>query len=95
MASLLKLIDLKKENIKTPEDLISYLFANKDKYPIEALSKSIAKLIAAKNLSVEGLKSQPSGLNKGNLLWILGIILGAGILGFIFFLWWRKRKKNK
>ena len=95
LASLLKSIDLKKENIKTPEELISYLFANKDKYPLEALTRSIAKLIAAKNLSVEGLKLQPSAAGRGNLIWILGIILGAGILGFIFFLWWRKRKKNK
>ena len=95
LASMLKSIDLKKENIKTPEELISYLFANKDKYPLEALSRSIAKLIAAKNLSVEGLKSQPSGAGQGKLLWILGIILGAGILGLLFFLWWRKRKNNK
>jgi hypothetical protein len=95
LASMLKSIDLKKENIKTPEELITYLFANKDKYPLEALSKSIAKLIAAKNLSVEGLKSQSSGAGRGNLLWILGIILGAGILGLIFFLLLRKRKKNK
>jgi len=94
LASLLKSIDLKKENIKTPEELISYLFANKDKYPLEALTRSIAKLIAAKNLSVEGLKLQPSAAGRGNLIWILGIILGAGILGLLIFLWWRKRKKN-
>jgi hypothetical protein len=95
LASMLKSIDLKKENIKTPEELISYLFANKDKYPLESLLKSIAKLITAKNLSVEGLKSQPSGAGHGNLIWILGIILGGGILGLILFLWWRKRKKDK
>jgi hypothetical protein len=94
LASLLKLIDLKKENITTPEELISYLFANKEKYPLEALSRSIAKLIAARNLSAEGLKSQPPAVGKGNLKWILVIVLGAGIAGLLFFLWWRRRKKN-
>jgi hypothetical protein len=94
-ASLLKSIDLKKENIKTPEDLISYLFANKDKYPLESVLKSIANLIAAKNISGENIKSQPTGTGQGNLLWILLVLLGAGIIGFLIMLWYRKKKKNK
>lgn len=94
-ASVLKSIDLKKENINTPEDLISYLFANKDKYPLENLSKSIANLIAAKNISMETAKSPAAGTGHGNLMWIIWVLLGAGIIGLFLILWWRKRKKNK
>jgi hypothetical protein len=93
-ASLLKSIDLKKENIKTPEDLISFLYTNKDKYPLEAVSKSLANLIAAKNISGENLKSQPTGTGHRNLLWLLWVLLGAGVIGFLILLWYRKRKKN-
>jgi len=39
LASALKSIDLRKEGIKTPEDLILYLFTHKEKYPEEAVSK--------------------------------------------------------
>ena len=90
-ATALRSIDLKKEGIKTPEDLISYLFANKEKFPEEAVSKSIANLISAKDISVDTIKSQLTTAKKGTL-WILWVLLGTGL--FIFFLVLWKRKKN-
>jgi formiminotetrahydrofolate cyclodeaminase len=93
-ASVLKSIDLKKEGIKTPEDLIMYLFKNKQKYPEEAVSKSIANLISAKNISADNLKSLFTAAKQG-YLWILWVLLGAGILGLFLILWRRKRNQKK
>jgi hypothetical protein len=93
-ASVLKSIDLKKEGIKTPEDLIMYLFKNKQKYPEEAVSKSIANLISAKNISADNIKSHFTAGKQG-YLWILWVLLGAGILGLFLILWRRKRNQKK
>ena len=90
-AITLKSIDLKKEGIKTPEDLITYLFTNKEKYPEEAVFKSISNLICAKDISADIIKSHFAPSRKGNL-WILWILLGAGLFIFFFILW--KKKKN-
>ncbi len=92
--SALKSIDLKKEGIKTPEDLIMYLFKNKEKYPEEAVSKSIANLISAKDISADNIKSHFAPAGKG-YLWILWILLGAGILGLFLILWRKKRNQKK
>jgi hypothetical protein len=92
LTSSLKSIDLGKENIKTPEDLVTYLLTNKEKYPEEAVMKSLANLIAAKDISADIIKSHFT-LSKKGYLWILWILIGAGILGFFFILW--RRKKNK
>jgi hypothetical protein len=93
-ASALKSIDLKKEGIKTPEDLLIYLFKNKDKYPEEAVSKSIANLISAKNISAEKIKSH-FGTPGISYLWILWVLLAVGILGLFLILWRRKRNQKK
>jgi hypothetical protein len=93
-ASALKSIDLKKEHIKTPEDLIMYLFANKEKYPEEAVSKSIANLISAKDITAENIKSHFAPAKKGNL-WILWVLIGAGILSLFLVFWRRKRNQEK
>jgi WD40-like Beta Propeller Repeat/Tetratricopeptide repeat len=94
-ASVLKSIDLRKEKIKTPQDLILYLFANKDKYPVESVLKSIANLISAKNFTADNIKSQSTGTGHGNLMWILWVLLGTGIIGLFLIFWWRRKKKNK
>jgi hypothetical protein len=94
LASALKSIDLKKEGIKTPEDLLIYLFRNKDKYPEEAVSKSIASLISAKDISTENIKPNITPAGKGKL-WILWLLLGAGLLSVFLILWRRKRIQKK
>jgi hypothetical protein len=93
-ASALKSIDLKKEGIKTPEDLLMYLFRNKEKYPEEAVSKSIASLISAKDIAVEKIKSNIAPSGRGNL-WILFILLGVGLLALFLILWRRKRNQKE
>jgi hypothetical protein len=92
-ATLLKSIDLKKEGIKTPEDLISYLFANKEKFPEDDVSRSIANLISSKDLTAESVKSLLPAARKGNL-WILWVLLGGGLL-ILFFIVWKRKKNNK
>jgi|NGEPerStandDraft_6_1074524.scaffolds.fasta_scaffold23049_1 hypothetical protein len=93
LASALKSIDLRKEGIKTPEDLILYLLTHKEKYPEEAVSRSIANLIAAKDLSAAKNKAQTAPAWSG-YLWILWIVLGVGILS-LFIIFWRRRKNQK
>jgi hypothetical protein len=92
-ASVLKSIDLKKEGIKTPVDLITYLLKNKEKYPEADVTKSIANLISAKDISAENIKGHLVPPSKG-YLWILWVLLAAGILGF-FLILWRKRRNSK
>lgn len=90
--SSLKSIDLKKEKIKSPEDLISYLIMNEDLYPLEALSKAMANLISSEDIPEETIKSHFAPAEKTNL-WFLWIILGTGL--FLFFIILLRRKKKK
>ena len=55
LISSLKSLDLKKEKIKSPEDLLLYLITNKDKvkYPEESVFKAIANLIIAKDITAD------------------------------------------
>jgi len=92
LTSALRSIDLTKERISTPGDLLSYLFNNKDKYSEESVAKSVANLITSKETTGEITKSKsPSFAETG--LWILLIVIGAGILSLFLIL--RKRKKKK
>jgi hypothetical protein len=93
-ASLLKSTVLKKAGIKTPEDLIMYLLTNKDKYPEEAVIKSIANMIAANDISADNIKAHFKPAHT-SYLWILWVLLGAGILFLFLLLWRRKRNKKK
>ncbi|MGC1391289.1 MAG: nuclease [Bacteroidales bacterium] len=94
LATTLKSIDLKKEGIKTPQDLLIYLFANKGKYPEESVSNSIANLISAKDISADSIKSYIAHRGKNNL-WILWVLLGAGLTALILILWRRKRNQKE
>jgi LPXTG-motif cell wall-anchored protein len=93
--SALKAIDLKKEKIKNPEELLTYLITNKDKtkYPEDAVFKAIANLITIKDINADIINKQVSSTGSTNL-WILWIIIGSGLI-FIFFLFWKRRNKNK
>ena len=92
LRTALKALDLKKENIKSSNDLILFLMKNKDKYPEDAVSKSIAALITSKNLPADmpGSLSQSSGRNKFGVVWFL---IGIAFL-FILIAAVRRRKKN-
>ena len=93
LTSALKSIDLKKEGIKTPEELLSYLFNNKAKYSEASVNRSIANLISSKDISGEGVKTKYPGIWK-NYLWILWVVIGAGLISLFLILWKRKNKKN-
>jgi hypothetical protein len=93
LTSALKLIDLKKEGINTPEELLSYLFNNKAKYSEASVNISISNLISSKDIPGEGLKTKYSGI-WNNYLWILWVVVGAGLISLFLILWKRKNKKN-
>jgi hypothetical protein len=90
----LKALDLKKENIKSPAELLLFLLNNSDKvkYPEDLIYKAIANLIIDKDIPVETIKNQQIPESK-NMLWLLWLLIGAG-LGFLFFIMWRRRKKE-
>jgi hypothetical protein len=89
----IKSIDLNKEKLKSPKDLLVYLITSKDqlKYPEDSVFKSIANLIASQNIPAGTIKSQQEK-NEGNCLWILWVIIGASIA--LFFIIYTRRKKK-
>jgi hypothetical protein len=90
----LKSVDLKKARIKTAADLLKHLFNNNKKYPQESVTSSVADLIIAKNILPEDNKpTGPSG--NGNNMWILWLLIVAGILSLFYILWRRKERKNE
>ena len=95
LLSSLKSLDLKKEKIKSPEDLLFYLLTNKDKvkFPEEALYKAIANLITSKNIPSDTIAAYQKTGTKSRL-WILWLLLGTGFC-FILFIFRNRRKNNK
>ena len=91
LKSALKAIDLKKEKIKSPNDLILFLMNHKDRYPEEAVSRSLADLIASKNIPANIL-SQPVSA-KGHNGWFLWFTVGLSFLLIIIVIM-KRRKKN-
>jgi hypothetical protein len=88
----LKSIDLKKEKIKLPGDLIKLIIANsrKDLYPEGQFFNSEAELIVSRNIPSEDITARLTE-EKGKL-WILWIVGGLGLI--FFFIFGRRRKKK-
>jgi tetratricopeptide (TPR) repeat protein len=96
LISSLKSMDLKKADIKSPDELVLLLITSSDKikYPEETVFKSIANLIVSKNIPAETIKAHVPP-QPGNMLWILLIIIGAGIIFFFIIFRRRRNKGNK
>lgn len=90
LTSALKSLNLRKEKIKTPKDLISFLLSNKDKekYPEKLVSNSIADLILAKDNSVKNVIKV-----KNHKLWIIWILIPVCII--LYYIIFSKRKSKK
>jgi hypothetical protein len=94
LLSALKSIDLKKEKIKTPRDLLLFLITNKDKlkYPEDQVYKAVANIIVSKDLSGDlNMNTKTVGRNISWLLWILL----SGVLVFVLFIFLKKRKEKE
>jgi len=94
LRSWLNSINLKKEKIKTPADLIRFILRNikEGNIPGEAFFKAMADLIASQNIPSETIRSQvpPPDEHK---YWFWWIIIGGGLI--IFIILYRRRKKEK
>jgi hypothetical protein len=95
LLSALKGLDLKKEKISTPAELLLFLLNNEDKvkYPEDLIYKAIADMITEKDIPLESLRTQVKPAGKG-IHWLVWLLLGTGIV-FIFFIIWKRRKKEK
>ena len=91
LSSALKSIDLKKEKIKSSNDLILFLIKNKGKYPEDAVYKSIAALITAKDIPADIIKSLsvPAKNHKPGVIWFL-----VGLTFIFILIAVVRRKKN-
>jgi hypothetical protein len=94
LKTALQSIDLKKEKINTPEELLSYLFSNKDKYPEENLIRAIINLISSKDITEGSLKSKIAPGGK-NFMWIIWVVIGAGLLVLLLLLLKKKKDTKK
>ena len=96
LMTTLKLLDLKKENIVSPENLILYLITNnnKIKYPEETVYKAIANLIITNNIPVSTVASEVKAA-PGKMMWFMWLPAITGLCLLIFLLWKRKKKKAK
>lgn len=94
--SSLKSIDLKKEKIKSPKDLVMFIIANKDKklYPEDVVFQSISNLIATKDIPLDTIGLRLKTVNR-NWICILWILLGTGLLFFVFIILRRRKNNNK
>jgi tetratricopeptide (TPR) repeat protein len=93
--SALRALDLKKENIKAPENLLNLLVTTTDRvrFPGEAVWKSVSNLIVAANIPADTIKERLTA-RHGNFSWILWPAIGI-ILILIFIFWSGKRRKEK
>lgn len=92
LLSLLRAINVKKEKIKSAQDLINHIIVNEDLYPAEDVFESFARIIAACEIPSDTFEDR---LSEGKVcrLWILWIALGAGLI-LLFIVIFRKRRKT-
>jgi len=90
LTSALKSLNLRKEKIKTPKDLISFLLTNKnkEKYPEKLVANSIADLILSKDNSAKNIIKV-----KNHKLWIIWVLFPVCII--LYYIIFRKRKSKK
>jgi hypothetical protein len=95
LRSSLASVDLKKEKIKTPSDLLNFLIENNDriKFPLDDIFSTIAKLIISRNQPEEGLFKRLLG-GAGIGTWILIVLIGSGLIS-LFVILLKKKKKEK
>lgn len=93
LVSTLKSLDLKKEKIKSSNDLILFLMKNKHKYPEDAVAKGIAALITANDISADIIKSLsvPVKDHKHGVVWFL---IGITFILVLIAILRRKKKKS-
>jgi tetratricopeptide (TPR) repeat protein len=92
----LRNLDLHKYRLKSSYDIVLYLLKNRTsgKFTDQALFNAFARLITCKDIPEDLIKPQPVPTSKPDLL-VLWIILGAGIIFFVFILFRRKKKEKK
>jgi len=91
--SWLNSLDLEKERIKTPEDLIQFILKNRDQVvPEETIFRAIADLAASRDIPDEMISTSVKD-DRGGKFWILWLLLGAGAL--FFFIWFLKKRNNE
>ncbi len=97
LLTFLKSINLKKERITTPKDLLIYLLSekNRDMFTEETLYKTIANLISQKDLPAVTIRENQEAMKEKGKFWILYIVLGISILFIIFYIYSKKKKRKK
>ena len=96
LLSWLNSINLKKEKITTPSDLILYILRNKAKknIPDEVVFNSLANLIKSQNIPVDTIKSRTTASEKNNLRYLWWLLIAAGFIFFFIIIFRRLKGKN-
>lgn len=92
LTSAINSIDLKKEGISTPSELLAYLLRNQSNFPGASIDRIISKIISDR----ESAGNQPTpvtGTGSSNYLWLIIVIIAAAVTGF--FLWLGRKKKRQ
>lgn len=88
-------LDLKKEKIKTPVDLIRFILKNikEGNIPGEVFFNAISKLIADQDIPTETIKTQVSPPEE-HKYWYWWFVVGGGFILFIILFRWRMKNKK-
>ncbi len=88
-------LDLKKEKIRTPADLILFILKNikEGNIPGEAFFSALAELISDEDIPAETIKAQIPPPDEYKY-WYLWLIVGGGLIIFIIILLRRRNKKK-